>query len=125
MESIGDPVETVVTHFPNCLANYPYVLVRFACWHCPRHGQARLATLAEKHGANCGLETLLDRVAFTCAYPRQPPAGRTKFRKYQPRCGIYLPDIEASQPPPPDEPPPAGEPGRPRLVVDNEPDEAA
>jgi hypothetical protein len=118
-------MEPAVKDFPTCLANYPYVLVRFACWHCPRRGQARLATLAEKHGAACDLEALLDRVAFTCSYPRQPPDGRRKFRKYQPRCGIYLPDIEASQPPPPDEPPPVGEPGRPRLVVDNGPDEAA
>lgn len=109
---------------PTCLANYPYVVVRFACWYCKRKGQARLATLAEKHGAACGLEELLDRIAFTCPYPRHPLRGRTKFRPYQPHCGIYFPDMETTEPPPPDEPPPATS-RRPRLVVNNEPDQAA
>jgi hypothetical protein len=30
------------------LAEHPYVAVRFACTHCPRVGQMRLARLAEK-----------------------------------------------------------------------------
>ena len=109
---------------PTCLADYPYVLVRFACWYCKRKGQARLATLAEKHGAGCALEDLLSRIAFTCPYPRYPSHRRQKFRKYEPRCGIYFPDIEETNPPPPDEPPPPVD-RRLRLIVNKKPDEAA
>jgi len=104
---------------PSCLANYPYVVVRFSCWLCPRRGQARLARLAERHGADIGLEELLDRVAFSCPYPRKSDQTR-KLQKYSPRCGIYLPDIETHSPRPPDEPPTA-----PKLVVNNDPDQAA
>ena len=109
---------------PTCLADYPYVVVRFSCWYCKRRGGARLSSLAEKHGAGCRLEALLDRVAFTCPYPRQPSRGRSKFRPYEPRCGIYLPDIENTDPPPPDEPPPPVD-RRLRLVVNRKPDKAA
>lgn len=104
---------------PTCLSDYPYVVVRFSCFTCQRWGKARLARLAEKHGAGIGLDTLLDRIAFSCPYPRKPPRGR-KHQKYHPKCGIYLPDIETTTPPPPDMPP-----VKPMLVVNNDPDEAA
>lgn len=92
------------------LVEYPYVIVRFACVLCARRGQARLARLAERHGADITLEELLDRVAWTCPYPRPRPGQ--KLPKYQPFCGIMLPDIERPRPRPPDVPcPPL------RLVV--------
>ena len=84
------------------LLDYPFVLVRFACVLCSRRGQARLARLAERHGAEITLEELLDRVAWTCPYPRPRPGQ--KLRKYQPFCGIMLPDLQGPGRPPPDLP---------------------
>ena len=86
---------------PRRLVDYPYILVRFDCSICHRRGQARLARLAEKHGAEITLEDLLDRVAYPCPYPRL-----RRPRKYQVGCGIKLPDIEGGSPRPPDRPGP-------------------
>lgn len=82
-----------------CLNDYPYVLVRFRCRRCRRQGQSRLARLAEKYGADLGLEELLDIIAATCELPRRPPFGR-KPRKMAVYCGIYLPDYEHKGRPP-------------------------
>ena len=104
-----------MTKTPRLLVEYPYVLVRFGCSICHRRGQARLARLAEKHGADITLEDLLDRVAYTCPYPRL-----RRPRKYQVGCGINLPDIEDRSPSPPDLP------GSPiKLIVNNDTGEAA
>ena len=90
------------------LVDYPFVLVRFACVLCSRRGQARLARLAERHGAEITLEELLDRVAWTCPYPRPRTRPGQKLRKYQPYCGIMLPDLDGPGPRrPPDLPRPA------------------
>lgn len=94
------------------LVDYPYVTVRFRCQHCKRRGQQRLARLAERFGADCTLDELLDIISASCPVPRRPPPGR-KARKYAIYCGIYLPDFEY-RPRPPDQP------GQPlRLVKDD------
>ncbi|MGE4409625.1 MAG: hypothetical protein AB7D33_03530 [Sphingobium sp.] len=100
------------------LVDYPWVLVRFACTVCGRRGQTRLARLAERYGADCTLERLLDAVAWTCPYPRHEGAGR-KHRKYTVYCGIYLPDLEG-RPRPPDLPGPHLQ-----LIVSSEDSDAA
>ncbi len=58
------------------LVEYPWVVVRLSCRICPRHGRARLARLAERYGAEIELEDMLDRIAWTCPYPRRPEPGR-------------------------------------------------
>lgn len=85
-----------------CLIDYPYVLVRFRCTRCKRAGQSKLARLAEKFGADCPLEELLDIMAADCHLVRRPPLGR-KPKKMGTYCGIYLPDYEY-HPRPPDLP---------------------
>jgi hypothetical protein len=86
------------------LVEYPYVLVRFSCTICRRRGRMRLARLAEKYGAGITMDAVLHNVAWSCPLPR-PGSEHAKPQKYAPRCGIYLPDIEGRQPPPPDMPP--------------------
>lgn len=87
----------------------PFCVGRNPIWLTPRRHRSVYVLMRghEENGAGCKLEELLDRIAFTCPWPRHPPHGRTKLRKYEPRCGIYFPDIETTEPPPPDEPPPA------------------
>lgn len=87
---------------PDRLSNYPYVLVRVRCALCDRAGQYRLARLAAKWGSELTLDELLDRLSSTCPYPR--PSLLRKARKYQPKCGIYLIDLERDPPLPPDRP---------------------
>lgn len=86
------------------LVDYPYVLVRFSCTMCRRRGQARLARLADKYGAEMSYEDLLNAVAWSCPLPREGSQHRNP-QKYGARCGIYLPDIGEGSHPPPDLPP--------------------
>ncbi|GHA10151.1 hypothetical protein GCM10007989_00320 [Devosia pacifica] len=90
---------------PSRLSDYPFVVVRLSCSYYPRRGQYRLARLAERYGADIGIEHMLGLLAGDC-----PWHGR-KQRKYVPTCGIYLPDLEGA-PRPPDLPPALG-----RLVA--------
>jgi len=90
------------------LVDYPWVVVRIACPTCGRHGRTRLA---EKYGAEITLDDLLDRIAWTCPYPRHPPAGQ-KRRKLHVYSGVWLPDLVHLIPPPPHLPSP-----RLRLVL--------
>jgi hypothetical protein len=53
------------------LRDYPYVVVRFACRHCPRIGRYRVAVLAERYGADVDMEDLLEAVSASCGNPRQ------------------------------------------------------
>lgn len=45
---------------------YRWIIVRFRCAKCRRHGDARLAKLAEKFGATETIESLLTRFHATC-----------------------------------------------------------
>lgn len=81
------------------LAEYPYVVVRFACTICRRRGQMRLARAAEKYGADIGMLALMNNVAWSCPLPRRG-SEHAKAQKYGARCGIYLPDIGEGGPPP-------------------------
>jgi len=47
-----------------CLAHYPFVIVRIACRVCARRGSYRLARLAAKFGPEISLRDLTDRFAF-------------------------------------------------------------
>jgi hypothetical protein len=68
------------------LRDYPYVIVRFACRHCPRLGRYRVAVLAERFGADVDMEA----VSSSCR-------GRTGERGMT--CGAYFPDLPPEQPP--------------------------
>ncbi|MDF2620762.1 MAG: hypothetical protein K0S00_3421 [Xanthobacteraceae bacterium] len=81
------------------LVEYPYVLVRFSCTMCRRRGQMRLVRLAEKYGADTSMLTVLNNVAWSCSLPRKGSEHR-KPQKYGARCGIFLPDLGGSGPPP-------------------------
>ena len=85
---------------PETLATYPYVVVCLDCTLCGRKGRYRLARLADRYGANCGLKELLELLAGDCKYrgrQRHPirPGGGARFR-----------DLEGPDRPPPDMPPP-------------------
>ena len=61
----------------SCLAAYPYVVVRVACFMCPhRTGSYRLARLAAKDGPETPLMAVLDHIALDCPW-RESPARRS------------------------------------------------
>lgn len=95
---MADPVQ--------CLAQFPYVVVRIACGMCPsRQGSYRLARLAAKHGPETPLEVVLARVSADCPYqhgPRRP--GDREPGQYVPRCHAFFADLERPVQPPPDLP---------------------
>jgi hypothetical protein len=82
----------------DCLAHYPFVIVRIACRVCARRGSYRLARLAAKFGPEISLRDLTDRFSYDCMW-----RAEAHGRKGKSGCGVYLPDLE--QPRPPDAPP--------------------
>jgi hypothetical protein len=82
----------------DCLAHYPFVVVRIRCRVCAPKGSYRLARLAAKFGPEISLRDLMDRFAYDCLWRAE---ARSKAGKSS--CGVYLPDLE--QPRPPDMPP--------------------
>ena len=82
----------------DCLAHYPFVVVRIACRVCSRRGSYRLARLAAKFGPEISLRDLTDRFSYDCLW-----RAEARSKKGKSACGVYLPDLE--QPRPPDAPP--------------------
>ena len=82
----------------DCLAHYPFVVVRIACRVCSRRGSYRLARLAAKFGPEITLRDLLERFSYDCLW-----RAEARSKRGQSACGVYLPDLE--QPRPPDKPP--------------------
>ncbi|HEV2558287.1 MAG TPA: hypothetical protein VGU45_06640 [Microvirga sp.] len=78
---------------PLTLAGYPEVVVRVECPWCPhRRGRYRLARLAARFGADITLDDLLHALSAGCPFRRgawERPPG-----KYEPKCGVRLPDLE-------------------------------
>src|SRR5690348_6665580 len=70
----------------------PFVVVRLGCRACPRLGRYRLATLAERFGANASLADVLQALSASC--PRQQRPSHSG-----PDCGAYYPDLPPRQPP--------------------------
>jgi hypothetical protein len=69
----------------DCLAQYPFVVVRIRCRVCARKGSYRLARIAAKYGPEITLRDLLDRFSYDCLWRTQ---SRTK--RGQTDCGVYL-----------------------------------
>jgi hypothetical protein len=82
----------------DCLAFYPFVVVRIACRVCSRGGSYRLARLAAKFGPEVSLRDLTERFSYDCLW-----RAEARSKRGQNACGVYLPDLE--QPRPPDVPP--------------------
>src|ERR1700722_8518470 len=82
----------------DCLAHYPFVVVRIGCRVCNRRGSYRLARLAAKFGPEITLRDLTDRFSYDCMW-----RAEARSKKGKSACGVYLPDLE--QPRPPDVPP--------------------
>jgi hypothetical protein len=59
----------------DCLAHYPFVVVRVACRVWARRGSYRLARLAAKYGPEISLRDLTDRFSYDCLWggPRRGP----------------------------------------------------
>jgi hypothetical protein len=72
------------------LRDYPYIVVRFACRHCPRIGRYRVAVLAERYGADIEMEDLLEAVSASCG---------TRASERAHACGAYFPDLPPEKPP--------------------------
>jgi hypothetical protein len=79
----------------DCLAFYPFVIVRIACRVCSRRGC--LARLAAKFGPEITIRDLMDRFSYDCLWRAEASSKRGNSA-----CGAYLPDLE--QPRPPDAP---------------------
>ena len=82
----------------DCLALYPFVVVRIACRVCSRRGSYRLARLGAKFGPEISLRDLTDRFSYDCLW-RAEARGKRGISS----CGVYLPDLD--HPRPPDLPP--------------------
>ncbi len=89
------------------LRDYPFVVVRLACHTCPHSGRYRLATLAERFGANASLADVLQALSASC--PRQQRGSHPG-----PECSAYYPDLPPRRPP---DLPAALRPQRLRLIV--------
>jgi hypothetical protein len=74
----------------DCLAHYPFVVVRIACRNCLRRGSYRLARLAAKYGPEISLRDLMDRFAYDCLWRADARSKRGKSS-----CGVYLPDLNS------------------------------
>jgi hypothetical protein len=75
----------------DCLALYPFVVVRISCRVCSRRGSYRLARLAAKFGPEISLRDLTDRFSYDCLW-RHSYKGKSS-------CGVYLPDLDHPRPP--------------------------
>jgi hypothetical protein len=78
----------------DCLAFYPFVVLRISCQVCPRKGAYRLARLAAKYGPEISLRDLTDRFSYDCLWRTTVRAKGGKST-----CGVYLPDLEFARPP--------------------------
>ena len=83
------------------------MVVRLGCHSCPHVGRYRLATLAERFGANATLAVVLQALSASC--PRQQRENHPG-----PECGAYYPDLPPRRPP---DLPAAMQPQRLRLIV--------
>jgi hypothetical protein len=79
----------------DCLAHYPFVIVRIGCRDCSRRGSYRLARLAAKYGPEISLRDLTD---YDCMWRAEARSKKGKSAR-----GVYRPDLE--HPRPPDLPP--------------------
>lgn len=77
---------------PKKLSEWPWVVLRVDCVLCPRRGCYRLARLAARYGPEQSLDGLLAALAHDCPWWRVNP------RKYDPRCGARLVDLERNLP---------------------------
>ena len=78
------------------LSQYPYARLTVECGPCGRRGRYSVARLAEKHGADIPLHTLLPILTAGCKWQRRP--GDPPPRAYEPRCLARFPDLAASGP---------------------------
>src|SRR3984957_4099539 len=94
----------------DCLAHYPFVVVRIACRVCSRRGAYGLSRLAAKFGPEIEVRPKLARLSYDCLC-----RAEARVKRGVSACGVYLPDLE--QPRPPDLPPGLV---RLRVVVSND-----
>ena len=73
------------------LSQYPYARLTVECGPCGRRGRFSVARLAEQHGADIPLHTLLPLLTATCKWQRRP--GEPPPRAYEPRCLARFPDL--------------------------------
>jgi hypothetical protein len=78
----------------DCLAHYPFVVVRIACRICPRGGSYRLARLAAKYGPEISLGDLMERFSNDCLW-----RAEARSKRGSSACGVHLPDLEQKRPP--------------------------
>ena len=78
----------------DCLAHYPFVVVRIACRVCSRGGSYRLARLAAKYGPEIELRDLTERFCYDCLW-----RAEARSKRGVSACGVYLPDLEQKRPP--------------------------
>jgi hypothetical protein len=82
----------------DCLAFYPFIVVRIACRVCSRGGSYRLARLAAIFGPEISLGDLTERFSYNCLYNCLWKA-QARSKRGQSARGVYLPDLEQPRPP--------------------------
>jgi hypothetical protein len=65
----------------DCLAHYPFVVVRIACRVCPPGGSYRLARLAAKFGPEITLRDLMERFSCDCLWRVEARARQIELRR--------------------------------------------
>jgi len=77
----------------DCLAHYPFVVVRIACRNCSRRGSYRLARLAVKFGPEITLADLLNRFSYDCMWRTEARVkeGQIRLRRLSARAGAAAP----------------------------------
>jgi hypothetical protein len=77
----------------DCLAHYPFVVVRIACRVCARRGSYRRARLAAKFGPEISLHDHTDRFSYDCLW-----RAEARGKRCASPCGVYQPDLEQKRP---------------------------
>ena len=67
----------------DCLAHYPFVVVRIACRLCTRRGSYRLARLAAKYGSEISLRDLTERFSYDCLW-----RAKARSKRGVSACGV-------------------------------------
>src|ERR1700685_1153708 len=69
----------------DCLAHYPFVVVRIACRVCSRKGSYRLARLAAKVGPEVTPRDLTDRFSYALFWRAEARSKKGRSGSPQPR----------------------------------------
>jgi hypothetical protein len=78
LDAVGTKSEQSGMDNRDCLAHYPFVVVRIGCRVCNRRRTYRLARLAAKFGTEISLRDLTDRFSYDCMWRAEARSKKGK-----------------------------------------------